>query len=127
MRLLSSKWLPALIITATLTIPAIGQDASSGLLRAIEDLRDNSLTSEEIRSTDWLESVVIVDLGEIDGEGSETLQAILGEIEDGFAQVQTAIDANEPFEEAIAQASLPLRDVIAVTRNEDGVTTIYVR
>ena len=83
--------------------------------------------AEEIRATDQFDRLVVVDVSDIvEGGEIQALQETLRMTEDGFAEVQTAIEANERFEAEIKQRSIELRRVFAATRSDDGTVTIYV-
>ena len=111
-----------------MTLPAGAQDqAEPRFNEVIADLNENNLTAKEIRATDQFDRLVVVDLSDIvEGGEIQALQETLRMTEDGFAEVQTAIEANERFEAEIKQRSIELRRVFAATRSDDGTVTIYV-
>ena len=120
----------AILAAGSVALPATvaAQDqAQPRFEEVIADLSQNNLTAEEIRATDQFDRLVVVDVSDIvEGGEIQALQETLRMTEDGFAEVQTAIEANERFEAEIKQRSIELRRVFAATRSDDGTVTIYV-
>jgi hypothetical protein len=89
------------------------------------DLSANSLSAEEIRFVSRVPRVRVISLGDFAGADLQRLEEVLRETEDGFAEVQTAIEANEAFEARLREENVDLYSVVAVTRNEQEEFTIY--
>ena len=126
----AAMWLCAILAAGSVALPVTveAQDqAQPRFEEVIADLSQNNLTAEEIRATDQFDRLVVVDVSDIvEGGEIQALQETLRMTEDGFAEVQTAIEANERFEAEIKQRSIELRRVFAATRSDDGTVTIYV-
>ena len=126
----AALWLCAFLAAGSVTLPvtAGAQDTAEPRFdEVIADLNENNLTAEEIRATDRFDRLVVVDVGDfVEGGEIQALQETLRMTEDGFAEVQTAIEANERFEAEIKRRSIELRRVFAATRSDDGTITIYV-
>ncbi|MEX0407517.1 hypothetical protein ABGN05_17795 [Aquibium sp. LZ166] len=91
----------------------------------IVDLRENSLSAEEIRGSQPFRTMEIVSLADFEGRELQVLQDILRNTEDGFAEVRTAMEANEMFEAALRERNVPISDVTAATYSADGIVTVY--
>lgn len=126
MRLLA-LWVCAILASGglNLSVPADAKD-NPGFEEIIADLRDNSMSAEEIRTLDQFDRLEVVDVsGFTKGGQIQILQDTLRKTEDGFGEVQTSIAANERLEVKLERRSVILRRVFAVTKSEDGVITIY--
>ena len=123
-------WLCAILAAGSVALPvavAAQDQAEPQFEEVIADLSENNLTAEEIRATNQFDRLVVVDVSDIvEGGEIQALQETLRMTEDGFAEVQTAIEANERFEAEMKQRSIELRRVFAATRSDDGTITIYV-
>ena len=91
----------------------------------IVDLRENSLSAEEIRGSQPFRTMEIVSLADFEGRELQVLQDILRNTEDGFAEVRTAMEAIEMFEAALRERNVPISDVTAATYSADGIVTVY--
>jgi len=117
--------LAALLAFSTLGIhPSESQEAMEPAA-ILKDLRENNLSAEEIRSIDSLSSVRVVSLADFSGPDLQALDETLRKTEDNFAEVRTAIVANEAVEAALNKQGVPLSRVIAMTRSETGGVTFF--
>ena len=92
------------------------------------DLTENSMSAEEIRSTASFSSIKLVDLDSVRSGGpSEALQKVLRDTEDGWAEVQTAIEANELLERELNRRQVAIGRVVAATMDDVQSITIYFR
>ena len=91
----------------------------------IQDLRNNNLSAEDIRFAEPADTPEIVSLGEFSGDDLQRLQETLLNTEDGFAEVRTAVQANEAFQAALRRQDVAISSVAAITRGEGGEVTIY--
>ncbi|MCT7376273.1 hypothetical protein [Chelativorans salis] len=89
------------------------------------DLRENNLSAEEIQGVTSIPSLRIASLNALSGADRQQLEEILRDTEDGFAEVRTAIEANETLEAQLKDRAVPVSNVVAVTRTETGAITIY--
>ncbi|WEX10640.1 hypothetical protein [Chelativorans sp. AA-79] len=105
--------------------PAAEETAPS-LTAVTADLRENTLSGEEIRGITALSSVRVVDLQSLSGADRQELEETLRESEDNFAEVRTAIEANEAIEAELRKRDVSLSNVTAVTRAETGALTVYM-
>ena len=121
-------------ITAVVLAGGIASGFGAGTLQAqpvpvardiITDLRENSLSAEEIRGSQPFRTMEVVSLAEFSGRELQVLQDILMNTEDGFAEVRTAMEANEMFEAALRDRNVPISDVTAATYSADGIVTVY--
>ena len=91
----------------------------------IADIRDNSLSAEEIRGMPSIDQLSVVSLDHFAGSDLQQLQDILLNTEDGFAEVRTAIEANEVFEVELRRREADISDVHAATIDGTGDVTLY--
>ncbi len=91
----------------------------------LADIRDNSLSAEEIRGMPAVGEVRIVSLADLSGRELQQLQDILLNTEDGFAEVRTAMEANEVFEAELRRREADISDVHAATVSAGGDVTVY--
>ena len=124
---LVALWIVAILASGSLNLPlAAHAKDKAGFEEIIADLRDNSMSAEEIRTLDRFDRLEVVDVsGFTQGNQIQILQETLRDTEDGFGEVQTAIAANELVEVEIERRSVSLRRVFAATRSDDGVITVY--
>lgn len=115
----------ALVLIAAGSVSVAAQDAYRSISTILADLRTNNLSAEEILGVDSPESVAIVSLEDFEGADLQRLEETLGGTEDGYGEVQTAIERNEALEIAVRDMDLDLLDVIAVTRSGADTYTIY--
>lgn len=112
------------MIAALAVFATLGARAAEDIDAVVADLQRNNLTAEEIRLDNSLKTLTIVDLSQFRGEDLQALQEVLEDTEDGFAEIQTAIEANETFEGPLREAGVDVWDVTAATRDE-GRVTVY--
>lgn len=116
----------ALAAIAFFAAGAFAQDSAAPAPEAIiQDLRNNNLSAEEMRFAEPANSPDIVSLGDFSGTDLQRLQETLLNTEDGFAEVRTAVQANEKFQAALRRQGVAISSVAAVTRDEDGAVTVY--
>ena len=89
------------------------------------DLRENSLSAEEIRGVTALGPVRVVSLAGFSGADLQKLQETLRATEDNFAEVRVAVERNETFKEVLGKSGVASSDIVAITRSKDGALTIY--
>lgn len=94
--------------------------------QVLADLRDNSMSAEEILGVDRVEQVEIVSLENFSGADLQRLEETLGNTEDGMAEVQTAITRNQTLEVALDGTDVMINDLVAATRSETGGVTLYI-
>jgi hypothetical protein len=90
-------------------------------------LRENNLTAEEIRTTDEIDRLEVVDLSKLNSDQALALEETLENTEDGFAEVQTALVTNELFGIELERRSVDIRRIFAATATDDGTVTVYMR
>lgn len=92
----------------------------------ITDLAENSMSAEEIRTAEQLRTLRTRSLSGFAGQPElEQIEETLRRTEDNFAEVRTAIEANQVFESALRVHGIPIASVTAATMGENGVVTIY--
>ena len=118
--------LKALVLcTALAATPVAAQQTTPSAGEILADLRQNSLSAEEILGVDSPGPVTVVSLEDFKGSDLQRLEEVLGGTEDGFAEVQTAFERNEALEIAARRGDLTLGDLVATTRSETGEVTLY--
>jgi hypothetical protein len=119
----------SLVLVAAANAPLASRAQSESPHNAegiIADLAENSMSAEEIRTTERVRSMRTVSLSQFAGQpGLEHLEETLRKTEDGFAETRTAIEANEIFDSALKKQEIPLSSVTAATIDDDGTVTIY--
>lgn len=116
----------AFVAVAFFVAGAFAQDSTAPAPETIiEDLRNNSLSAEDIRFAKPADTPGIVSLGDFAGSDLQRLQEVLLNTEDGFAEVRTAVQANEKFQAVLRRQDVMISNVAAITRDEDGAVTIY--
>lgn len=106
--------------------PVSAEEVEADKQLIIEDLRNNSLSSEEIRQISNVPELAVVSLDDASGAFLEKLMEVLANTEDNFAETRTAIEVNPAMEFSLRQQGVELRDVIAATRSDSGNLTIYI-
>lgn len=115
----------AVLCIALAATPVAAQETTPSAGEILADLRQNSLSAEEILGVDAPGPVTVVSLEDFKGSDLQRLEEVLGGTEDGFAEVQTAIERNEALEIVGQRGDLPLGDLVAATRSETGEVTLY--
>ncbi|MCO6187770.1 hypothetical protein [Rhizobium sp. L1K21] len=94
--------------------------------QVVTDIAQNSMSAEEILQEDAITSVRVVTLADFEGARLQDLQDTLGNAEDNFAEVRSAIVRNEAWEKKLLERGVSIDDVRAVTRDPTGAVTFYV-
>jgi hypothetical protein len=115
----------AIFVIIFLVLGASDATAQEDAGEVMADLSANNLSAEEIRFVSRVPRVRVISLGDFAGADLQRLEEVLRDTEDGFAEVQTAIEANEAFEARLREENVDLYSVVAVTRNEQEEFTIY--
>jgi hypothetical protein len=115
----------AIFVIIFLVLGASDATAQEDAGEVMADLSANNLSAEEIRFVSRVPGVRVISLGDFAGADLQRLEEVLRDTEDGFAEVQTAIEANEAFEARLREENIDLYSVVAVTRNEQEEFTIY--
>jgi hypothetical protein len=90
------------------------------------DLQEHHMSAEEVRShSEKIQSLEIVSLANFSGAKLQRLQALLNNTEDNFAEIRTAIQANERFQAALRENGVEIFHVTAATRPAPGIINIY--
>ena len=119
--------LAVIITVATVVFPASGEQLGRpSNNEIIIDLRQNSLSAEEILNENMIASMRVVSLADFRGRQLQALEDTLNHTEDNFAEVRTAIGRNEAWQYELEQTGTALNDVRAVTRDEAGRVTVYI-
>ena len=111
-------WLAIVLAGAAPAASALAQtdmQAASAMTfdEVIAALQQNNMTAEEIRTTDELERIEVVDLSKLTPDEALLLEETLENTEDNFAEVQTALAANELFRIELERRSADIRDMFA--------------
>ena len=104
---------------------ALAQDKAPSETEILADLRQNSLSAEEILGVESLESITFISLDGFAAGKLQRLEDTLRGTEDGFGEVQTAFERNEVLESKIRDKDIPLRDIVAVTRSQGAGLAVY--
>jgi hypothetical protein len=115
----------AIFVIIFLVLGASHATAQEDAGEVMADLSANNLSAEEIRFVSRVPGVRVISLGDFAGADLQRLEEVLRDTEDGFAEVQTAIEANEAFEARLREENVDLYSVVAVTRNEQEEFTVY--
>jgi hypothetical protein len=115
----------AIFVIIFLVLGASDATAQEDAGEVMADLSANNLSAEEIRFVSRVPRMRVISLGDFAGADLQRLEEVLRDTEDGFAEVQTAIEANEAFEARLREENVDLYSVVAVTRNEQEEFTIY--
>jgi len=121
--------LATLLVASPLVGAGAAQDRTPPTRAAtvLIDLAENSLSGEDIRTLDGYRTVEFVRLDDLIADYQvEGLQDVLAATEDGFAEVQVAIRANEVLETAFAENDVDIGHAIAVTGEEGGDLIVYL-
>ena len=125
---MKSEWQLAALLACTMAgmhpLPSWSQEVMAPAA-ILKDLRENNLSAEEIRSIDAISSVRVVSLAGFSGADLQRLDETLRKTEDNFAEVRTAIVANEAVEAVLRKQDVPLSRVIAMTRSKTGGVTFF--
>ncbi|MEM5473563.1 hypothetical protein WNZ14_17670 [Hoeflea sp. AS60] len=103
-----------------------GQKTGPSNAAILEDLRQNSLSSNEILAITAADEVEFVSLESFSGAGRQELEETLGSTEDGMGEVQTAFAWNETLEAVLDERDVMIRDLVAATRSDTGTLTVYI-
>jgi hypothetical protein len=115
----------AIFVIIFLVLGASDATAQEDAGEVMADLSANNLSAEEIRFVSRVPRMRVISLGDFAGADLQRLEEVLRDTEDGFAEVQTAIEANEAFEARLREENVDLYSVVAVTRNEQEEFTVY--
>lgn len=120
------------LITATMfSIFAMSALAQSGenpdAAEILTDLRENSLSAEDVRAIWKKPDLVVVSLSDFDQANLGKLRETLDNAEDNFAEIRTAVEANAAIEREVSSQNIAISEIVAVTKADEGnELTLYI-
>ncbi|MCT7375555.1 hypothetical protein [Chelativorans salis] len=127
----SAIWLIALIAFGSWAVAAAEGDLAAremSVHEIIAALGVNDLSANEVRAIDSYVRLDVVDLSAFESSDEyQALETALGNTDDGWAMMQTAIIGNDLIEQELKRRSVEIGRVVAATMDDKGVVTIYIR
>lgn len=124
-------WLTALIACGSLPAIVHGSDLrdhEESVQEIIAALEASDMNANEIRTTESYVRLDVVDLSAFKSSDEyQALEDALGRTDDGWAMVQTAIVGNSSITQELRRRSVEIRRVVAATKDDEGVITVYTR
>lgn len=94
----------------------------------IASIERNDLSGEEIRAIKIFKSLAVIDLNGIEQRDHvQALRRALRRTDDGWAEIQTALVNNRILHSELDRRSVDIGRIVAATRDEAGLITIFLR